>query len=163
MPEIILPIVFLISLFILKIMNKGLQYALSARIAMATMLVITGVAHFFYTEGMALMLPDFIPYKRPIVYATGIIEIIAAMGMLIPAYQKLTGWLVILFFILILPSNIYSAIQHVNMEAATYDGEGVSYLWFRIPLQLFFICWVYFSCINQKPIIVTLNKFSSKR
>ncbi|SJN18256.1 hypothetical protein FM107_01260 [Sphingobacterium sp. JB170] len=162
MPEIILPIVFFIALFILKIMNKGLQYALSARIAMATMLVITGVAHFFYTEGMAMMLPDFIPYKMPIVYLTGIIEIIAAIGMLLPKYQNLTGWLVILFFVLILPSNIYSAIQHVNMEAATYEGEGAIYLWYRIPLQLFFIGWVYFSCINQCSISATLDKDSSQ-
>ncbi|NQD70407.1 hypothetical protein HP439_06715 [Sphingobacterium shayense] len=161
MPEIILPIVFFMSLFILMIMNKGLQYALSARIAMATMLVITGIAHFFYTEGMTMMLPDFIPYKRTIVYATGVIEIIAAIGMLLPKYQKFTGWFVILFFVLILPSNIYSAIQHVNMEAGTYDGEGLSYLWYRIPLQLVFIGWVYFSCINQ--ISLRSNKFSSQR
>ncbi len=156
MPEIILPIVFIISLFVLKIMNKGLQYAFSARIAMATMLAITGIAHFFYTKGMTMMLPEGIPYRVAIIYATGIIEIAAAIGMFIPKYQKLTGWLLIVFFVLILPSNIYSAIQHVNMEAATYDGPGAGYLWFRIPLQLFFIGWVYFSCIHYKSIGVSV-------
>lgn len=146
MPEIILPIVFLLSLFILKLAKKQFQYALSARIAMAVMLLITGIAHFYYTKGMEMMLPDFIPYKTEIIYATGIIETLAAIGILIPKYQKLTGWLLILFFVVILPANIYSTIKQVNMETATYDGDGVSYLWYRVPLQLFFIGWIYFSC-----------------
>src|SRR5690606_26653880 len=119
MPEIILPIVFLLSLFVLKLVNKRLQYTLSARIAMTAMLITTGIAHFVYTKGMAIMLPDFIPYKTGIIYGTGIIEIFAAIGILVPKYQRLTGWLLILFFILILPTNIYSAIKQVNMETAT--------------------------------------------
>lgn len=148
MPEIILPIVFCISLFVLKLMNRGFQYALSARIAMAAMLVATGIAHFVYTKGMAMMLHDFIPFKTGIIYATGVIELLAAVGLLIPKYKKLTGWLLILFFVLILPANIYSAVKQVNMETAAYDGDGADYLWYRIPLQIFFIVWVYLSCIK---------------
>ncbi len=115
---------------------------------MAVMLVITAIAHVMFAEGMAMMLPDFIPYKMELVYLTGILEAMAAVGILIPTYQKLTGWLLIVFFVLILPANIYAAINHVNLEAATFDGDGPSYLWYRVPLQLFFIAWVYLSCIR---------------
>ncbi len=148
MPEIILPSVFCIALLILKIIHKKYQFALSARIAMATMLLITAIAHFVFAEGMSMMLPDFIPYKNGLVYITGIIEAMAAIGLLIPKYKQLTALLLILFFVLILPANIYAAMQHVNLENATFDGDGPSYLWYRIPLQIFYIAWVFFSCIK---------------
>ena len=48
------------------------------------------------------------------------------------------------FFILILPSNIYASVKKINYQKATLDGPGLSYLWFRMPLQVFFIGWVYF-------------------
>ena len=61
MPEIILPIVFLVSLILIKIVRKDYQFALAGRISMAAMLVTTGIAHFAFAKGMSLMLPDFIP------------------------------------------------------------------------------------------------------
>ncbi len=148
MPEIILPIIFCIALFILKTIHKQYLFALSARIAMATMLVTTAIAHVVFAEGMSMMLPDWIPYKMELVYITGMLEAVAAVGLLMPTYKKLTGWLLIVFFVLILPANIYAAMKHVNLESAAFDGDGPSYLWYRIPLQLFFIAWVYFSSIR---------------
>lgn len=154
MPEIILPIVFCITLLLLKIVYKEFKIALSARVAMATMLFITAIAHFVFTKGMSLMLPDGLPFKISLVYFTGIIEAVAAIGLLVPRYTKLTGWLLIVFFLLLLPANIFAAIRQLNMESATFDGDGPAYLWYRIPLQLFFMAWVYFSAIqpfaNQK-------------
>ncbi|EJL72722.1 putative membrane protein [Chryseobacterium populi] len=148
MPEAVLPIVFLISLIILKIIRKKYYFALSARIAMAVMLIFTGIAHFVYTEGMALMIPKFLPLKTEAVYLTGILEIIISIALLIPKFEKITGWLLILFFILILPVNIYAAVNHVDMKTASYEGSGAGYLLYRIPLQIFFIAWTYFSCIK---------------
>jgi uncharacterized membrane protein len=150
MPEFILLSVFLIALITLKILHKEYRFAMSGRIAMAAMLVTTGIAHFVFVEGMSLMLPDFIPYRFELVYFTGIIELMAAIGILLPKYRKWTGWLLILFLVLIIPSNIYATIKYVNLENATFDGQGPGYLWYRIPLQLFFIGWIYLSCI--KPI-----------
>lgn len=148
MPEFILLSVFLIALIILKIVHKEYQFALAGRIAMAAMMATTGIAHFVFAKGMALMLPDFIPYRFELVYFTGVLEMMAAIGLLLPKYRKLTGWLLIVFLVLIIPSNIYAAIKHVNLETATFDGDGPNYLWYRIPLQIFFIGWVYLSCIK---------------
>jgi uncharacterized membrane protein len=145
MPQIILLSTFLIALVILKILHKEYRFALSGRIAMAAMLMTTGVAHFVFAKGMTLMLPDFIPYRFELVYFTGVIEMMAAIGLLLPRYRKLTAWLLIVFFVVLLPSNIYATMKHVNLQTATFDGNGPGYLWFRIPLQIFFIGWVYFS------------------
>lgn len=95
-----------------------------------------------------MMFPSIVPLKTEIVYFTGILEIGLGLGLLYSPVSQYAGWLTILFFILILPSNIYASIKHINIEKATLDGNGLAYLWFRIPLQLLFIAWVYISTIK---------------
>ena len=83
------------------------------------------------------------------VYFTGILELAAAPGLIIPQTRHIAAILLIIFFILLLPANIIAAKQKINIEKASYGGPGLSYLWFRIPLQLFFIVWVlYFAILN---------------
>ena len=149
MPEIVLISVFIIALIVIKLVKGDYQFAWSGRIAMAAMLLLTAGAHVGFDKGMALMLPDFIPFKLELVYLTGVIEAAAAIGLLMPKYQCKTGWLLIAFFILLLPFNIYACLNHVNIETATFDGDDVNYLWFRVPLQVFFIGWVYLSAIYK--------------
>ena len=139
---------FIISLIVTKLFTKTFDYPLSGRIAMAVMLVFTAIGHFAFTKGMTMMLPDFIPFKTEIIYLTGIIEIIAAVGLLIPSLRVWTGWALILFFILLLPGNIKAAVDHIDYQKATFDGNGPAYLWFRIPLQILFIVWTYLSAIR---------------
>lgn len=147
-PLIVLLVAFVIAVFSLKGINGHYDFALAGRIAMSVMLVFTSVAHFAFTKGMEMMLPRFIPFKKGMVYFTAIIEILAAIGLLIPTLRTLTAWLLILFFILILPANINAAIKHVDHEKKSFEGKGVKYLWFRVPLQFFFIAWVYISAIK---------------
>lgn len=147
-PLLILLTVFSISLFTIKMFRGNFNVIISARIAMAAMLMFTAVGHFIFTKGMSMMLPDYIPFKTGIIYLTGILEILAAIGILIPEIRITTGWLLIVFFIVILPSNIYAAINHIDYQKATFKGDGISHLWFRIPLQIFFIIWVYLSAIK---------------
>jgi hypothetical protein len=42
------------------------------------------------------------------------------------------------------PGNIKAAVNHIDYQKGTNNGPGPTYLWFRIPLQLFFIGWVCF-------------------
>ena len=90
------------------------------------------------------MLPRFIPLKKVFVYVTGLIEILAGVGLLIKPYRHTTSVLLIIFFILILPANVYAAINKIDYEKGNYSGNGLKYLWFRIPLQIFFIEWVWY-------------------
>ena len=116
---------------------------------MAAMLLFTAMGHFMFTEGMAAMMPDFVPFKKEMVYATGVLEILFAIGLLIPILKIRTAWLLILFFILILPANIKAAAENINYQTGELNGNGLDYLWFRIPLQIFFILWVYFTTIKR--------------
>lgn len=147
-PLVILLSCFIIAVVILKSVKKEYDFPLSGRLSMSVMLLFTAIGHFLYTEGMAMMLPEFIPFKRETVYLTGFIEIAAAIGLLLPNFRIITGWLLIVFFIMILPANIYAAVKHVDYQKAAYQGSGTAYLFFRVPLQLIFIIWTYMSTIR---------------
>jgi len=148
-PLIVLIGVFCISAFIIKFITKAHNLPLAARIAMCVMLCFTAIGHVVLTKGLAMMIPDVIPFKIELIYLTGLLEVLLGVGLLIPSVRIYAAWMLIVFFILILPSNIYAAIKHIDYEKATFDGSGVAYLWFRIPLQLLFIVWVYVSSIKE--------------
>ncbi|MDF0714801.1 hypothetical protein PY092_01455 [Muricauda sp. 334s03] len=139
---------FVLSALVLKLFTKELNLQLAGRIAMACMLVFTAIGHFAFMEGMAAMVPSFVPFRKEIVLITGIMEVLFAIGLLLPQYQKQTAWLLIVFFILILPANIKAALEEINYQTGQMNGPGATYLWFRVPLQLLFILWAYVTSIR---------------
>lgn len=147
-PLIVLLIFFAITATIANIRSGAFKFAQSARIALSVMLVFTATAHFIYTEGMTMMIPTNVPFKIELVYITGIIELLAAIGLFIPTVRVVTAWVLILFFVLILPANINASRNHIDYQKATFEGYGLAYLWFRVPLQMFFIAWTYISSIR---------------
>jgi uncharacterized membrane protein len=148
-PLIVLLSTFAIALFVLKLTKGAFEYALSGRIAMAAMLLFTAIGHFAFTKGMAAMLPDFIPAKTEVVILTGVLEIFLSIGLLLPNYRHTIAWVLIIFLILILPANIKAAIENINYQTGESNGEGLNYLWFRIPLQVFFLLWTYLTSIKN--------------
>ena len=143
-PLIVLLVSFTISLLAVYLIYGQFEAGLPGRIAMSVMLAFTTLGHFLYTKGMAMMIPDFIPFKKELVYTTGFFEIAAAICLLIPQARIATSWALIIFFIVMLPANINAAIKHVDYQKGTPEGAGINYLWFRIPLQIMFILWVYY-------------------
>lgn len=139
---------FLLTLGATRLVGGSLNFLLAGNVAMAVMLLFTGVAHFALTNGMVLMLPEWLPGRKAWVYFTGVVELAAAVGLLMPALQPLVGWLLIAFLVLVLPGNIYAAMHHINYQKGTTDGPGPRYLWFRIPLQLLFIAWTWYFSVH---------------
>ena len=107
---------------------------LPGRIALAVMLVVTGIAHFTATEALAVMVPPPLP-ATPTVYATGVAELLFA-ALLVARPSRALGVVLALFFVALLPANIYSALHQLGL-----GGHGSAYLWFRVPLQVLFITW----------------------
>tara|TARA_R110002072_G_scaffold2606_1_gene21601 strand:+ start:517 stop:975 length:459 start_codon:yes stop_codon:yes gene_type:complete len=148
-PLILLLLSFTVSIFVIKIIKTEYDFALSARIAMSIMLLFTAIGHFAFTKGMSMMIPEFVPFKESVVYLSGIFEILLALGLLIPKFQTVSGWALVIFLLLMLPANIYASMNKVNYQKGTFDGNGLTYLWFRIPLQFLFIVWTYISAIKS--------------
>ena len=91
---------------------------------------------------MSEMLPAAVPFRIEFVYLTGVLELLGAIGVWIPRLTKLTGLLLILMLVGLLPVNVYSAINRVEFGG---HAAGPLYLLVRIPFQLFAIWWTYFA------------------
>ena len=138
-PLIILIASFLVFFAANKYLFGGkLSLSFIGRAALALMLIATGLAHFTNAEPMIQMMPESFPAKRELVYFTGVCELLAVVGLLWDRTAKLTSIMLIIFFVAILPANIAGSLNGVEFGGME---NGPVYLFFRIPLQLFFIGW----------------------
>lgn len=119
-----------------------LSSATRARVGLSLFFIFTAIGHFISTDTMAAMIPASIPNRIELIYVTGVLEFLGAIGVWIPRLMRVTGLLLILMLIGILPANIYSAINRVDFGG---HGAGPAYLLVRVPFQLFVIWWTYFA------------------
>ncbi len=113
-----------------------------ARVGLSLFFIFTSIGHFIKAEEMSAMLPPFVPYRIQIIYLTGVLEILGAIGVWIAPLMTLTRFCLILMLICFLPANIYSAMNHVDFGG---HGEGPGYLLFRVPFQFFVVWWTYYA------------------
>ncbi len=119
---------------------------LRGRVGIALVFAFTGVGHFIKTAAMTQMLPSWVPMRTPLVYITGVFELLAAAAILITPLSRHAGLVLCVFLLLLVPSNIYAAWQRVDFGG---HASGPSYLLVRIPLQLFLMGWIYWFAVKQ--------------
>jgi uncharacterized membrane protein len=121
------------------------DFLFSGNLGMAVFIIFTGFSHFKFQKGMGMMIPDFVPGKMFWVYFTGVLEIAAGIGLMIPSIREITAILLIIFYILVFIANINSSRQNINIFKADYTGPGMKYLYTqRIPMQLILIVWTWY-------------------
>lgn len=141
----ILFVTFVLALAGTKIFQGEWNFLFSGNLGMAVFIIFTGFSHFKFQKGMVMMIPEFIPAKLFWVYFTGIIEIAAGVGLMIPTIRELTAVLLIIFYILIFIANINSSKKNINIFKADFTGPGMSYLYKeRIPMQIILIAWTWY-------------------
>ncbi len=141
----IIAITFILTLVATKIFECFWNFLFSGNLALAVFIIFTGLAHFKYQKGMAMMIPDIFPAKMFLVYLTGILEIAAGIGLMFPALRELTAILLIVFFVVIFFANINSSKKRINLFKADFTGPGMSYLLKeRLPMQIILIAWTWF-------------------
>ncbi|MBC7384339.1 MAG: hypothetical protein H7296_15340 [Bacteroidia bacterium] len=140
-PLLILPLLFGLLFALNKyLLHNNLTLSLIGLIPISIMLTGIGIAHFIYTDSMVEMMPDIIPMKKEIVYFTGILEFFASVGLLIKRLTRITSIMLIIFFVAVLPANIVGSIKELPLGGM---NKGINFLYFRIPLQLLFMAWIY--------------------
>lgn len=102
-----------------------------------------GVYHFINPEFYYGLIPDYLPYPVFINYASGILEVVLAVGVAIPRYRTLSVKSLIVLLILFIPSHVY----FIQMGSCVENGLCVSpwLSWSRLlivhPLLMFW-AWV---------------------
>jgi uncharacterized membrane protein len=125
--------------------DRKFDHFRAAALGLTLLFIFTGVGHFIQTEPMAQMLPAWVPGRRPIVYLTGILELVIAAGFFFHRTRRLAGWAAAIALLLFFPANIYAAIHHVPLGG---HAAGPVYLLIRAPLQLMIGLWVYWFTIR---------------
>jgi uncharacterized membrane protein len=112
--------------------------------ALTVMFCFTGIAHFGSTRSeIEKMVPPWVPSPRRIVMWTGILEILGAVGILIPETRFVAGICLIAFLVAVFPANI-----HAVKTGAMVAGRAPTSLWVRTPLQAFLVILVAWTCFG---------------
>jgi uncharacterized membrane protein len=111
-----------------------------ARVGLSLFFIFTALGHFIRTEEMSAMLPPVVHYRTEIIYLTGVLELLGAVGVWIPRLMRAAGLCLILMLVCVSPANIYSAIARIDFGG---HAIGPAYLLMRLPFQLFVIGWTY--------------------
>jgi uncharacterized membrane protein len=113
----------------------------SARYALVVMFVFTASAHFNKMKhDLARMIPAFFPRPLLIVYVTGVLEILGALGLVLPEFRRLAGICLIALLVGMFIANVSAA-----QKGLTLRGRPPTPLWLRAPMQVFFIALLWWS------------------
>jgi uncharacterized membrane protein len=131
-----------------RLMGRSfLSTRFAARLGLALVLFLTGVAHFVQTEEMAMLLPAWVPAGRGLILLSGVFEVAAGFGLLWDRAARISAAVLVVFFVLVFPANVWAALNYVPYGG---HGAGPMYLLVRGPLQVLFILWSW--RIAAKPI-----------
>ena len=119
------------------------SWAGATRYALATMLVFTASAHFTKMKiDLLRMMPDWIPQPMALIYFTGVCEVAAAIGLVLPYFRQVAGIALIVFFIAVFPANVKAARSGVGL-----GGKRPTPLWLRASMQVLFIALTWWSAL----------------
>jgi uncharacterized membrane protein len=110
------------------------------KIVFALIFIAAGIGHFLNPVLFANIMPPFIPWTLilPIVYLTGILEIVFGTMLLFPQTSSIAAWGLMALLIAVFPANINLAFN----PGLTPGFPGWSH-WLRLPLQPVLIWWAY--------------------
>lgn len=100
--------------------------------------IIGGIAHFTKTEFYLKAMPSYLPFHEVIVYASGVLEIVLGILLLISKTTRKAAFGIILLLIAVFPANVNMYINYTDFPDMTETA-----LLIRLPIQLILIVWAY--------------------
>ena len=112
--------------------------------------IFVGILHFVRPAGFLAIMPSWIPFHLFWVYASGAVEIAGGLGLLIPRYRKVAGWILFVLLIVVFPANVNMAVNEIQLPGR--DPMPVWAMWARLPLQFLLLFLVWWSAIKEKTV-----------
>ena len=119
------------------------SWSSALRIALAAMLVFTAVSHFHprTRPDLIRMVPASLPAPALLVTATGVLELIGAIGLLVPQTAPVAAYGLIALLVAMFPADVHAA-----REGLVIAGRRACRSVWRLPLQLFWIAALWWVC-----------------
>lgn len=114
---------------------------------LALFYALAGVGHLVFTHAVLRITPDWVPFAREVVIATGICELAGAAALLTRRWRVAAGWAFALYALCVLPANV----NHAMMDLSAGTGLPAWYHVPRILLQPVIIWWALWASGAVKP------------
>lgn len=103
------------------------------RLLFAAFMIYAGVQHLIKPDFYIPFVPSFLPFTMIIIYASGIIEILLGVLLLIPKFAKLGALGLLVLMIIFLPIHVWD----VFSDTPAIGSQKAAYI--RLPVQFLFI------------------------
>jgi uncharacterized membrane protein len=118
------------------------SWSASLRFALAAMFLFTAISHFHprTRPDLIRMVPDMLPAPSMLVTVTGVLELLGAIGLLVPGTTAAAAYGLLALLVALFPANVHAA--RAGLDVA---GRPATPLIWRAPLQAFWIAallWV---------------------
>lgn len=113
-----------------------------SRWALASIYVAAGVFHLATPESFLLITPDWVPFPKQVILATGLCELAGAFGLMTPRFRTAAGIGLAAYAVCVYPANIKHALDGLPA------GEVQLGWWYHAPrllLQPVLVWWALFA------------------
>src|SRR5262249_44551827 len=107
----------------------------AARFALAVMFVFSAAAHFGrQKDSLVRMVPSWMPAPKACLAVAGVLELLGALGLLLPIPTPLAGMSLAVLLVAMFPANVKAARDQIML-----GGKPATPLWFRTLVQIGFV------------------------
>ncbi|HMV41487.1 MAG TPA: DoxX family protein [Leptospiraceae bacterium] len=103
----------------------------------AVFIIFGGINHFLKPSMYLPFIPNFLP-KELVNYASGVLEILIGIGLLIPKYRFRSAQALLLLMIAFLPIHVWDVFR----DDPAIGSHSLALV--RLPFQFLFIAWAWF-------------------
>lgn len=146
MRSVLLIAVFLLLCGLSFLYSNEVAFAISGRLSLSLMFLFSGFLHLNYREGVYLSYPNFLPqvFKIKLVYAISDLQFAFAAALVFADVAKIAVPIILFYLIFGMFTIVSAANKKISIKRGNYTGNGLVYLIFKIPEQVFIIAWAYY-------------------
>ena len=101
--------------------------------------VVAGTFHFIKPEIYLRIVPPYIPWHLAMVRASGALEILGGLGLLVPRTRQAAAWGLIALLVAVFPANIYMVTNPIDAGALSI---APIITWGRLAVQPLLVFWL---------------------
>jgi uncharacterized membrane protein len=105
---------------------------------MGILYIAAGIYHFVRPQGYVKIMPPWISWHLPLVYISGVCEILLGVLLIPESTRSMAAWGIIALLIAVFPANIQMTINYFH-----YNNPMKWLTVARLPLQLVLIWWAW--------------------
>lgn len=124
----------------MKILKPVMLWLLSVSLMAA------GVNHFWHPAFYTNIMPGYLPWRLELVYASGVLECLFGILLLVSRYRSLAAWGTVAMLVVFLLVHI-----HMLINSELYPTVSPFFLWIRLVIQGPLIAWAWWYTDSGRP------------